>query len=81
MVNLSRESPVTRTTPISAVKASRVTAPNLWLITKMRVKLVQFMLNMFRQVLVMTLKHHKKVAIVVVSQQNYTLFLGSQSGQ
>ena len=37
------------------------------------------MLNMFRQVLVMTLKHHKKV--VVVSQQNYTLFLGSQSGQ
>ena len=34
---------------------------------------------MFRQVLVMTLKHHKKV--VVVSQQNYTLFWGSQSGQ
>ena len=45
----------------------------------MRENLVQFMLNMFRQVLVMTLKHHKKV--VVVSQQNYTLSLGSQSGQ
>ena len=45
----------------------------------MREKLVQFMLNKFRQVLVMTLKHHKKV--VVVSQQNYTLFWGSQSGQ
>ena len=38
----------------------------------MREKLVQFMLNKFRKVLVMTLKHHKKV--VVVSQQNYTLF-------
>ena len=45
----------------------------------MREKLVQFMLNMFRQVLVMTLKHHKKV--VVVSQQSYIHFLDSQSGQ
>ena len=62
-----------------AVKGSRVTARNLWLINKMREKLVQFMLNMFRQVLVMTLKHHKKV--VVVSQQSYIHFLGSQSGQ
>ena len=44
----------------------------------MREKLVHFMLNKFRQVLVMTLKHHEKV---VVSQQNYTLVLGSQSGQ
>ena len=45
----------------------------------MHEKLVQFVLNMFRQVLVMTLKHYKKV--VVVSQQSYTHFFGSQSGQ
>ena len=44
----------------------------------MHEKLVQFV-NMFRQVVVMTLKHHKKV--VVVFQQSYTHFFGSQSGQ